>query len=160
MKIKTSEIQELLLAVLPHWRYRIVKPFKKILGDGVSMEMYYCIQILRTNPDLMTMTELARKTGMPKQQVTKMVDRLIGQEFVERVQSPDDRRTIKLKITDKATEYINHFLESDAACFKEFFDNMESDDRNAFASALKTIFDIFIEMSKNDLVGKESDSQC
>ena len=34
--------------------------------DGVSLEMYYCIQFLRLNGETMTMSELAATTGMTK----------------------------------------------------------------------------------------------
>ena len=158
MKTETSEIQELLFAVLPHWRYRIVKPFKEMLGDGVSLEMYYCIQIIRAYSGMFTMSELARKTRMPKQQTTKLVDKLIQCGFVERVRTLDDRRTVKLKICDKANAYIDNFLDSDAAYFKDFFNNMSLENRTDFADSLKTILKIFEEMSETE--SKERDNQC
>ena len=105
----------MLLAIMPQWHYWFAKPFKRLLDDGVSLEMYYCIQFLRLNGETMTMSELAATTGMTKQQMTKIVNRLIEHNFVERVSDPDDRRIIRLKIKDKAESYINRFLDRDAA---------------------------------------------
>ena len=142
----TSQIQELLLATLPQWHYRLAKPFKQLLDEGMSLEMYYCIQTLRLNNNEISMTELANITKMPKQQMTKMVNRLIDCKFVERVPDPDDRRIIKLKITKEAIDYIDRFLDEDAVYYKTLFDSMEENDKENFAEALLTIHNIFNKM--------------
>ena len=41
--------------------------------DGVSLDMYYCIQSMRRSGRTMTMTELANFARMPKQQMSKLV---------------------------------------------------------------------------------------
>lgn len=61
MEIK--EIQENLLLLLPHLNYKIIRPIKQLLDDGVSLEMYYCLQILRARHE-MTMTEFAEYIHM------------------------------------------------------------------------------------------------
>lgn len=137
------EIQERLLALLPHWNYRISKPFKQLLDEGVSLEMYYCIQTLRFFGGVLTMSEMAQCTQMPKQQMTKMVNRLVDYGFAERAYEPSDRRIIKIKITDKALAYIDHFLTEDAESFQKLFRQMNEDDRRRFKEAIDTILNIF-----------------
>ena len=142
-KTKTGQIQEMLLAIMPRWHYWFAKPFKRLLDDGVSLEMYYSIQFLRLNGETMTMSELAAATGMTKQQMTKIVNRLIEHSFVERVSDPDDRRIIRLKITKEALNYIDGFLDKDAAYFKEFFDDLSENDRDELGGAFETLLKIF-----------------
>ena len=147
----TAQMQELLLATLPQWHYRIAKPFKHMLDNGVSMEMYHCIQMLRLNDDEVSMSEFARITKMPKQQMTKMVNKLIEHKFVERLPDPDDRRIVKLRITENALKYIDHFLEKEAAYYKNLFESMEKEDRENFAQALLTIHKVFDKMPCKEL---------
>ena len=45
--MQTNEIQELLLDTIPAWHYWFARPFKRMLNDGVSLDMYYCIQSRR-----------------------------------------------------------------------------------------------------------------
>ena len=45
--MQTNEIQELLLDTIPAWHYWFARPFKRMLNDGVSLNMYYCIQSMR-----------------------------------------------------------------------------------------------------------------
>ncbi len=148
--MKTSEMQELLFATLPMWHYHIAKPFKKLLDEGMSLDMYYCLQILRRNNDMMTMSELARWMRIPKQQMTKVVNKLIECEFAERIYDSTDRRIIRLKITDKAIGYIDKFLSEDAAYFKNMFDSMTAEDRLKFGEALNSIHCIFEKMRPED----------
>lgn len=137
-----KRIQETLLALLPYWNYRIEKPFKQLLDSGISLEMYYCIEALRWFDGTLTMSELAQWVQMPKQQMTKIVNRLVESEFVERIYDPKDRRTIQIKITDKAVAYIDHFLEEDAGCFRQLLGQMSPEERREFQKAIEIMMRI------------------
>ena len=141
--MQTNEIQELLLDTIPAWHYWFARPFKRMLNDGVSLDMYYCIQSMRRSGRTMTMTELANFARMPKQQMSKLVDKLVEGGFAERLSDPDDRRVIRLRATEKADEYVASFLEKDAAEFRAFFDQLEGEERETFCTALRTIHDTF-----------------
>lgn len=136
-----KKIQEALLAVLPVWNYKIEKPFKQMLDEGVSLEMYYCIRTLRWRGAL-TMSELAHLVNMPKQQMTKLVNRLVEQDFAKRIYDPSDRRIIKIELTDNAMKYIDQFLAQDAECFQKLLEEMSESDRSDFMQAISTLMRI------------------
>ena len=94
------------------------------------------------------MSELARYVRMTKHQMTKMADRLIAHEFVDRVYDAADRRVIRLQITEKALSYIDHFLDEDAGYFRKLFENMTAENRARFQEAMKSMIDILVEMPK------------
>ena len=146
--MKTSELQELLLATMPQWHYWISKPFKSLLDDSISLSMYYCIQILKEHGESMTMTELARFTHSPKQQMTKTVDRLTECCFAERISDPSDRRIVRLKLTQKGKNYIEHFLSEKAFYYQSMFDEMTPEEREDFYQALQTLHGCFCNMHK------------
>ena len=135
--------QEMLLTLLPQWNYKITKPFKQLQDEGVSLEMYYCIKTLQWGGGEMTMSELGDYTKMPKQQMTKMVNRLVEQEFVERVCDPSDRRVIRIRLTDTAQSYLDHFIEHDASCFRPLLDDMGDEDALLFQQSLEQMIDVF-----------------
>lgn len=135
--------QDKLLSLLPMWNYRVAKPFKQMLASGVSLEMYHCLKTLEWLGGAASMTELARWGHMQKQQATKLVNRLVEQGFVVRIDDPADRRVVRIQMTDKATEYIAHFLSHDAAGFGRLLQQMSPEDLGRFEGALDTIIDIF-----------------
>lgn len=146
--MQTNEMQELLLAIMPQWYCYIAKPFKNLLSEGVSLDMYYCIRILDECGENISMTELAKWMHMSKQQLTKLVDKMIERQFVERVSDPNDRRLIRLQLTENAQKYIDSFLAEDAVYYRELFDSMTEKDREEFGKALTVIHRTFIHMTK------------
>lgn len=153
------KIQELLLELLPQWNYKIAKPFKQLQDEGVSLEMYYCIKTLQWGGGMMTMSELGRYTKMPKQQMTKMVNRLVELEFVKRVYEPSDRRIIKIKLTDTAQNYLDHFVEHDASCFRPLLDTMSGEDIAIFQKSLEQLLDVFSRLPCECEEEKHSDEE-
>lgn len=106
---KTSEklVQNLLL-VLPDWHAKLVRPFKDSLSREMSLETYYCLETLKAC-GAVTMTELARRLKVPKQQVTKLIDKLSGHQFIERIYKEDDRRAVWIKLTPTAVSYLDGY---------------------------------------------------
>ena len=141
------EIQENLLSLMPVWNYQIAKPFKQLLDEGISLEMYYCIRTLQWNGGCATMTEIAKWTKMPKQQMTKLVNRLVQCGFVKRFDDPSDRRIVKIQLTEKATEFIDYFMEHDASCFRPLLEKMSPSDLQKFSDALKQLIQVFHNIS-------------
>ena len=136
------QMEEALLQGLPWWNYRLAKPFKELLDEGVSLEMYYCIQILRWVGKPITMSELAEAAHMPKQQMTKMVNRLVEPGLVERVYDPADRRVIRIRLTEKALSYTEQFLDQNAGYFRRFLEEIGEEDREDFMKALEILLRI------------------
>ena len=137
------QIQERLLSLLPMWNYQIAKPFKQLLDEGISLEMYYCIRTLEWLGGSATMSELSNRAKMQKQQGTKIVNRLVEQGFVTRFDDPADRRVVRGQLTDKATGYIAHFLTHDASCFTPMLSKMSEEDLKRFDHALQELAQVF-----------------
>ncbi|MCM1165285.1 MAG: MarR family transcriptional regulator [Lachnospiraceae bacterium] len=139
------EIQELLLGVHALWHYKIEKPMKQLLDSGVSLEAYYCLQTVRYYPDGITMTELARWMNMPKQQLTRLVGRLVGLGLVTRGSDPRDRRVIIISAAKAADDYINSFLDNEMDYFGKLVKNLSESDREDVKKALFSLQRIFTE---------------
>lgn len=146
-KKRLYQMQETLLLLLPYWNCQITRPFKHLLDEGVSLEMYYCIQTLRSQNGILTMSELARWMQMPKHQMTKMANRMVENGFASRVYDPADRRVIRLQITEKAEEYAAHFLKENAGCFQELLERIPRDQWEEFDAALQSLFHILYDLS-------------
>lgn len=144
MEIK--DIQENLLLLLPHFNYKIIRPIKQLLDDGVSLEMYYCLQILRTRHK-MTMTEFAEYIHVPKHQMSKLSNRLFEQGFIERIFDSTDRRTIEIMVTEKAIAYMDNFRDENTDCYHDFLDKMSLDEISQFGCAIETLLSIFCRIS-------------
>ena len=106
-KISEKFVQNLLIA-MPVWHSKLVRPFKDTLNGEMSLETYYCLETVKMRGTA-TMTELARQLKVPKQQATKLVDRLSENQFVERVHNQEDRRVTWIRLTPKAVSYLDEY---------------------------------------------------
>lgn len=106
-KISAEFVQNLLL-VLPNWHSKLVRPFKDLLNREMSLETYYCLETLKLSGTI-TMTEMAQRLKVPKQQVTKLADNLSEHQFVERVYDEEDRRVIRIRLTPRAEKYLDEY---------------------------------------------------
>lgn len=59
--------------------------------------------------DDIPISELARKTGLAKTTLTSMLDRMEQRKLVERVCSPLDRRTVKIRLTETAIGFQERY---------------------------------------------------
>ena len=139
-------IKAQLLTLLPQWNSRITRPFKLLLDEGISLEMYYCLQTLFWLGGSATMSELGKYMYLPKQQMTKLVNRLADQNLIERQSDPSDRRIIRIVLTEMASHYIDDFLDVNAGCFEDMLDEMTAEDRAAFLESITTITNIFAKL--------------
>jgi len=56
---------------------------------------------------MLSMSEIGCKLSMPKPHVTAQIDKLIAENSVERLDDPNDRRIINIKLTEKGKEDFN-----------------------------------------------------
>ena len=106
-KISEQFVQNLLL-VMPDWHSKLIKPFKDTLNREMSLETYYCLETVK-RCGAITMTKLAQELKVPKQQVTKLTDKLSEYQFVERVSNDQDRRSVWIRLTPKASAYLDEY---------------------------------------------------
>jgi histidyl-tRNA synthetase len=64
------EVQELLLAVMPGWHHFIARPFKQLFREDMSLEMYYCLQALRSVREAGIRAELYPDAAKMKKQMS------------------------------------------------------------------------------------------
>lgn len=134
--------QETLIKLLPLWQNKIARPFKQILDEGITYEMYNCMQFLLWFEDGLTMTELAKAMQLPKQQMTKLANRLVDGGFAQRRYDDKDRRTIVIVLTDKAKQYIEKITSQDIESYKNGFKNLDMEEVEQFQEAIETLFRI------------------
>lgn len=145
--MKYEHFIEDLLKVLPHWHYVMDKSFKQSLKDKMSLESYYCLQTLRQSGS-MTMSELARRLKISRQQATQIVDRLCEYDFMRRLYDSTDRRTIKIEITEKARNYIDEVYYQDNEFLQGLKERIGEEDMEEFAKAIGTLLRILPKLEE------------
>lgn len=135
---KAEEFVKNLLFVMPGWHSRLVRPFKDMLDKEMSLETYYCLQTVRMS-EMVRMTDLAQQLSIPKQQATKLVDKLSSHGFVERVFYEKDRRAIWIRLTPEAVRYLDEYYLKNAGFIQKLGNQLTREELEELNSAVETI---------------------
>lgn len=106
--------------------------------EVLSPLQYYTICVIYYYKEV-SMTSLSESMKMPKQNMTKIIDKLLQMDFVKRVKDPTDKRIIKVSLSPNGINFlINHVrLNSDLLC--DTLNETENVDADEFFNALRTI---------------------
>lgn len=97
----------------------------------------------------MTMTELAKIMHTPKQQMSKMIDRLVEEGHIIRTADAEDRRCIRISVSNETSKYIavrrNRFLK----LLEDHLRRSGDDDYDEFFQSVRSINRILRKFPKN-----------
>lgn len=79
------------------WRLALDRRLK---GSGLSMSSWMAIAALANEPEPLAQKQLAHLLGLEEASLVPLIDRLVKNEWVRRVQPADDRRKRLLVLTD------------------------------------------------------------
>jgi len=108
-KIDRTEVTHLLAGLLPLMHRKVMRPACQ-MGRCTLTPLQFIALMLILDQEAKTMTELADKMEVSKQQMTPIVDKLVGAGFVQRSQDAADRRIVKLSVTQGGMEFLDNHL--------------------------------------------------
>ena len=73
---------------------------RQLTSEGVSLEQWRILKVISQHGGL-AMRELARMLSLHHPTLTKIVDKMVTEALVYRVPDPDDRRKIRIFISEK-----------------------------------------------------------
>jgi len=83
------------------WRLAVDRHLKH---SGLSMSSWMAIGLIASETQPLTQTELAQMLGLEDASMVPLIDRLVKQELLTRVQPPEDRRKRHLVLTEKGNQ--------------------------------------------------------
>lgn len=143
-----------LLTVLPYWHSIFNRALKRSLTEKMSLEAYYCLSTLRKSGPL-TMSELARRLGTSRQQMTQLIGRLYEHDFVRRTSGETDRRYVKIEITDQAQDYIDRVYYQDTALMRQLEARLGREELEELGSAVEILMRILPKLGTPGEPGAE-----
>ncbi|WP_333886601.1 MarR family winged helix-turn-helix transcriptional regulator [Clostridium sp.] len=94
------------------------------------------------------MRELAERMNLSKQQMTKIIAKLVKINFAERNYDKDDRRIIKISATKEADEYIKLESKAFARRLKDIVNSLNEEDLRDLENAIKSMNKILPKFPK------------
>jgi len=99
--------------------------------------------------DGISINELAKKTSLGKSTLTSMLDRLEASGFIIRIPSPEDRRKILIKRTEKDKSFQDLYVQVSHHMTKLFYAGFSEKETDEFEQYLRRIFNNLTTFEKN-----------
>ncbi|MBP2170875.1 MarR family transcriptional regulator for hemolysin [Erwinia toletana] len=94
------------------WRLAIDRRLK---DNGLGMSSWLAVATIASEAEPMTQKALAQVLGLEDASVVPLIDRLVRQQLVQRIQPAEDRRKRLLLVTDQGMELFRKVkIEADA----------------------------------------------
>ena len=89
--------------------------------------------------------EVAESFGVPKANVTSVIDRLVGKGLVSRRENPDDRRSYILSLTEEGRSQVERLHEIGTARIKRVLERMPDEALVSLRTGLESLITILKE---------------
>jgi DNA-binding MarR family transcriptional regulator len=98
---------------------------------------YELLALLRRNePDLLTPVDAAKKLLSSQSGMTGKLDRLEEQGLIQRLPDPEDRRVIRLRVTNSGRKTIDEAFRSSLGVYESMLHEMSPNEREQLATLL------------------------
>lgn len=111
-----------------------------------TLPRFDVLAALERNPEGLMMSELSDWLLVSKGNVTAIVDRLIEDELVDRLQDPNDRRVLRVRLTPKGAEQFARMAAAHESWIDRIMAGLTDDD---FESLLAGLQRLRVSMEEN-----------
>jgi DNA-binding MarR family transcriptional regulator len=130
-----------------------VKEFTKtnarlLFKEQLSFSQFLILQLLYSEGES-KMTALARFMRVTTAAMTGMVERLVRDHYLVRVDDPHDRRIIKVKLTPKVQDVVRKINQERRKLVINLFSKISEQDRKDYLRIVTQIKDILVVEAKN-----------
>jgi DNA-binding MarR family transcriptional regulator len=113
---------------------QILKPY------DVSEPQYNVLRILHErHPDAMPLFQIQERMIQKMSNVSRLIDKLLEKQLVERSECPSNRRKVDIRITKKGIELLNGVAPELEKLFMDMSKNLKKEEAKVLADLLDTL---------------------
>lgn len=110
---------------------------------GVTMTQSYTLQSIQFS-EKMTMNQLSERMGLATSTMTRIVDNLVRDGYIERIRDEADRRLVFVTLTPDGGKLAEELGQCTRGCFTNIVDNISREERNSVLEGIR----VFLEALK------------
>jgi DNA-binding MarR family transcriptional regulator len=137
----TDKMNEVMPAVIKEFARRQAQ---ELYRGKITLQQVFILEFL-SKQDLAKMTDLARYMHVSTAASTGIVDRLVRSGYVIRVFDSDDRRIIKIKLTDKGRDLAKKVVHERRKMILGIFAKITQQEREDYLKIILRIYDVLLK---------------
>jgi DNA-binding MarR family transcriptional regulator len=117
--------------------------------EKLSLAHWMILEDLLEQPR--TMRELAATISMPPSSLTGLVDSLVERGNIERISDPEDRRIVRVRLTEDGQGYVNKIRTHLMQQYQNAMTDLSIEELNLLERMYQTMLDRMLEYRKRSL---------
>jgi len=146
--ITLSEFADKINQIMPVISKEFARHQTNDLYKGKITFPQFLILELLYNDEESNMTDLAKFMHVTTAAMTGIVERLVRDKYVQRAYEPEDRRIIKVKLTEKGSALVKTISNQRRKMVIDIFGKISDADRQEYLRILTHIKDILIKQKE------------
>ena len=108
--------------------------------SGISMSQIFALTFVH-HQGTCGVSDLGEGLGVSNAAASQLIDKLVQQTMIERIEDPADRRSKQISLTVKGIQLIKDSLVARYSWFHELKDNLSEDEKTQVISTLNLLID-------------------
>jgi len=143
MNLKIDLIAENLISIHPLLYKSISKPLRH--QSSITPGGMFVMGSLKRY-GILSMSDIGKCLSMPKPHITVIVDKLIEEGYVERLNDPKDRRIVNILITEKGLKDFEDIKQAVSENLKIKLSTLDKKEQDILATASQQVKEILISI--------------
>ena len=143
LKSKIEVITDNLITIQPLLYQSLNKPIRT--KTSITPAGLFVLGSLKRN-GILSMSDIGKCLSIPKPHITGIIDKLIEEGAVERLNDPEDRRIINVHITPKGVEFYDEVNQMIAEKLKEKLILLDENQQNMLFESSSNVKDLLIRI--------------
>lgn len=144
MDVFTTTFQELIPKLMHHLE---TEEMKELTGLGITPGQINALLVLYMHEDL-TMRKLSTEIFLAESAATRLVDRLVKMNLVNRRGDSKDRRIVRVYLTDYGRELAGTVFDSRARRFRDLAERLSPGEREGLVQSITAVLHAFDKISR------------
>jgi DNA-binding MarR family transcriptional regulator len=106
--------------------------------EDLSLSQYYVLHLIKTGPQAQ-MKNIKNNLCVSGAYATSIIDKLVKKGFIERYRGKDDRRVVRVKLTDKGKILIRDLNNKKAQFYTKLLKDMNGKDKKTMSDGLSLL---------------------
>jgi DNA-binding MarR family transcriptional regulator len=106
--------------------------------EDLSLSQYYVLHLIKTSPQAQ-MKNIKNNLCVSGAYATSIIDKLVKKGFIERYRGKDDRRVVRVKLTDKGKILIRDLNNKKAQFYTKLLKDMNGKDKKTMSDGLSLL---------------------
>jgi len=124
----------------------------EIEGFGLTVPQFIALRALWNTPEGLTMSELAEASHQLSATMTGIIDRLVERDLVIRQRVPDDRRALRISLTETGKRLIEQIEEQQTKRMTRVFRSLSAFERKE----MLRLMNIYLETTLAEMPESQS----